>query len=148
MCIVVILLLCCCVLLCIAVYCCVLLCVVLYCCVLLFIFVILLCIVVYICYIVVYCCVLHSCPLLLVTLLTGLAQFGSGRYWVVSECCLDILEGVWKEYQMCLESACKVSGSCKKDFLSQKLTNVKKKKGLFGPKNQAGAELKQKKRIF
>merc|ERR1711954_493760 len=113
----------------------------------LFIFVILLCIVVYICYIVVYCCVLHSCPLLLVTLLTGLAQFGSGRYWVVSECCLDILEGVWKEYQMCLESACKVSGSCKKDFLSQKLTNVKKK-GLFGAKKQAGAELMSKKRIF
>ena len=128
-------------LLCIVVYCCVLLCIVVYCSVLL-------CIVVYICYIVVYCCVLHSCPLLLVTLLTGLAQFGSGRYWVVSECCLDILEGVWKEYQMCLESTCKVSGSCKKDFLSQKLTNVKQKKGLFGPKNQAGAELKQKKRIF
>ena len=78
---------------------------------------------------------------------TGLAQFGSGRYWVVSECCLDILEGVWKEYQMCLESTCKVSGSCKKDFLSQKLTNVKKK-GLFGPKKQAGAELKQKKKDF
>ena len=79
---------------------------------------------------------------------TGLAQFGSGRYWVVSECCLDIMEGVWKEYQMCLESTCKVSGSCKKDFLSQKLTNVKQKKGLFGQKKQAGAELKQKKRIF
>merc|ERR1711954_397236 len=64
-----------------------------------------------------------------------------------SECCLDIMEGVWKEYQMCLGSTCKVSGSCKKDFLSQKLTNVKKK-GLFGPKNQAGAELMNKKRIF
>merc|ERR1712115_375966 len=118
----------CCVWLCIFVYCCVLLCIVvycclylLYCCVLLFIFVILLCIVVYICYIVVYCCVLNSCPLLLVTLLTGLAQFGSGRYWVVSECCLDIWEGVWKEYQMCLESACKVSGSCKKDFFEPKI---------------------------
>merc|ERR1712115_23746 len=57
----------------------------------------------------------------------------SGRYWVVSECCLDIMEGVWKEYQMCVESTCKVSGSCKKDFLSQKLTNVKKK-GLFWAK--------------
>ena len=39
-----------------------------------------------------------------------------------------------------------MSGSCKKDFLSQKLTNVKDK-GLFGPKNQAGAELKLKEKI-
>ena len=59
---------------------------------------------------------------------TGLAQFGSGRYWVVSECCLDIMEGVWKEHLRCLESTCKVSGSCN------------------GPQNQAGAELKQKKK--
>merc|ERR1712177_130559 len=108
---------------------------------------ILLCIVVYICYIVVYCCVLHSSPLLLVTLLTGLAQFGSGRYWVVSECCLDILEGVWKEYQMCLESACKVSGSCQKDFLSQKLTNVKKK-DFLGQKTKLGLSLSRKNGFF
>ena len=64
---------------------------------------------------------------------TVLGQLGSGRYLVVSECCLDIMEGVWKEHLRCLESTCKVSGSCKKDFLSRKLTNVKKK-GLFGPK--------------
>ena len=32
-------------------------------------------------------------------------------------------------------------------FKGQKLTNIKKK-GLFGPKKQAGAELKEKKRIF
>ena len=25
---------------------------------------------------------------------TGLAKFCSGRYWVVSKCCLDIMEGV------------------------------------------------------
>ena len=54
-------------LLCIVVYCCVLLCIVVCCSVLL-------CIVVYICYIVVYCCVPHSCPLLLVTLLTDLSS--------------------------------------------------------------------------
>ena len=33
------------------------------------------------------------------------------------------------------------------EFKGQKLTNIKKK-GLFGPKKQAGAELKKKKRIF
>ena len=44
--------------------------------------------------------------------LIGLAQFGSGRYWVVSECCLDIMEGVWIVHLMCLESTCKVSGRC------------------------------------
>ena len=43
---------------------------------------------------------------------TGLAQFGSGRYWVETKCCLDILEGVWKEHLWCLESTYKVSGSC------------------------------------
>ena len=44
--------------------------------------------------------------------LTGLAQFCPGRYWVVSECCLDIMEGVWKVQIRCLESTCKVSGRC------------------------------------
>ena len=58
---------------------------------------------------------------------TGLAQFGSGRYWVVSECCLDIMEGVWKEYQMCLESTCKVSGSCNGDKVKQ----IKQSYGVF-----------------
>ena len=50
---------------------------------------------------------------------TGLAKFGSGRYWVVSECCLDIMEGVWKEHLRCLESTCKVSGSCNGDKVKQ-----------------------------
>merc|ERR1712115_221590 len=66
-------------------------------------------------------------------------------YWVVSECCLDIMEGVWKEYQMCLESTCKVSGSCKKDFLSQKLTNVKKKRTFWAKKPSWGYAYEQKK---
>merc|ERR1712013_745314 len=79
---------------------------------------------------------------------TGLAQFGSGRYWVVSECCLDIMEGVRKEYQMCLESTCKVSGSCKKDFLSQKFTNVKKNPDFLGQKNKLGLSLSRKKGFF
>ena len=26
--------------------------------------------------------------------------------WVVSECCLDIMEDVWKEHLRCLESTC------------------------------------------
>ena len=43
---------------------------------------------------------------------TSLAQFGPERYWVVSKCCLDIMEGVWKVYLRCLESTCKVSGRC------------------------------------
>ena len=43
-----------------------------------------------------------------------LAQFGSRRYWVVSECCLDIMKGVWNVHLRCLESTCKVSGGCLK----------------------------------
>ena len=35
---------------------------------------------------------------------TGLAQFGPGSYWVVSECCIY--------YGGCLESTSKVSGRC------------------------------------
>ena len=42
--------------------------------------------------------------------LTCLAQFGSRRNWVVSECCLDIMEGVWNVRLRCLESTCRVSG--------------------------------------
>ena len=33
-------------------------------------------------------------------------------------------------------------------YKGQKFTNAKEKKGLFGPKKQAGAELKNKNRIF
>ena len=82
---------------------------------------------------------------------TGLAKFCSGRYWVVSKCCLDIMEGVQREHLWCLESTCKVSRSCKKDFLSQKLTNVekkRKKKDFLGQKNKLGLSLSRKKRIF
>ena len=43
---------------------------------------------------------------------TGLANFGSGRCWVVFECCLDIMECVWKEHLRCLETTCKLSGRC------------------------------------
>jgi len=44
-----------------------------------------------------------------------------------------------------------VSRSCKKDFLSQKLTNVekkRKKKDFLGQKNKLGLSLSRKKRIF
>ena len=41
---------------------------------------------------------------------TSLAKFGSERYWVVSECCLDTIEGVWKVHLCRLERTFKVSG--------------------------------------
>ena len=52
---------------------------------------------------------------------TGLAQFGSGRYWAVSECCLDTIEGVWKVHLWCLERTFKVSGRCLVGPYSHKL---------------------------
>ena len=46
--------------------------------------------------------------------LTCFAQFESRRYWVVFECCQDIMEGVWNVHLRCLESTCKVSDGCLK----------------------------------